>query len=228
MILSFLDSPIWPSLAPGFLGLSSRMLPLNYFLFLQIILFLFITPGTPRIVIISYSMNYGVQKCIWTALGDITANFIQATLVIFVLGSFFLDNPNFLNIFKWIGIIYLIYLAYDVYKSKPKDINSHDYSEKSIFSFFKDGFLVAGTSPKAWAFFPLIFPQFIDFNSNYVVHFFILITTYMVLDFLSLIGYAILANKLIVWLKANPKVINTISACVLLTIAIIIAVIQEY
>jgi len=204
------------------------MLPLNYFLFLQIILFLFITPGTPRIVIISYSMNYGVQKCIWTALGDITANFIQATLVIFVLGSFFLDNPNFLNIFKWIGIIYLIYLAYDVYKSKPKDINSHDYSEKSIFSFFKDGFLVAGTSPKAWAFFPLIFPQFIDFNSNYVVHFFILITTYMVLDFLSLIGYAILANKLIVWLKANPKVINTISACVLLTIALIIAVIQKY
>ena len=204
------------------------MIPLNYFLFLQIILFLFITPGTPRIVIISYSMNYGVQKCIWTALGDITANFIQATLVIFVLGSFFLDNPNFLNIFKWIGIIYLIYLAYDVYKSKPKDINSHDYSEKSIFSFFKDGFLVAGTSPKAWAFFPLIFPQFIDFNSNYVVHFFILITTYMVLDFLSLIGYAILANKLIVWLKANPKVINTISACVLLTIALIIAVIQKY
>ena len=204
------------------------MLPLNYFLFLQIIFFLFITPGTPRIVIISYSMNYGVQKCIWTALGDITANFIQATLVIFVLGSFFLDNPNFLNAFKWIGIIYLMYLAYDVYKSKPKDINSHDYSEKSIFSFFKDGFLVAGTSPKAWAFFPLIFPQFIDFNSNYVVHFFILITTYMVLDFLSLIGYAILANKLIVWLKANPKVINTISACVLLTIAIIIAVIQKY
>ena len=228
VIVSILDSPIWPSLAPGFLGLSSRMLPLNYFLFLQIILFLFITPGTPRIVIISYSMNYGVQKCIWAALGDITANFIQATLVIFVLGSFFLDNPNFLNIFKWIGIIYLIYLAYDVYKSKPKDINSHDYSEKSIFSFFKDGFLVAGTSPKAWAFFPLIFPQFIDFNSNYVVHFFILITTYMVLDFLSLIGYAILANKLIVWLKANPKVINTISACVLLTIAIIIAVIQKY
>jgi threonine/homoserine/homoserine lactone efflux protein len=204
------------------------MLPLNYLLFLQIVLFLFITPGTPRIVIISYSMNYGVQKCIWTALGDITANFIQATLVIFVLGSFFLDNPNFLNTFKWIGIIYLMYLAYDVYKSKPKDINSHDYSEKSIFSFFKDGFLVAGTSPKAWAFFPLIFPQFIDFNSNYVVHFFILITTYMVLDFLSLIGYAILANKLIVWLKANPKVINTISACVLLTIAIIIAVIQKY
>ena len=204
------------------------MLPLNYFLFLQIILFLFITPGTPRIVIISYSMNYGVQKCIWTALGDVTANFIQATLVIFVLGSFFSDNPNFLNTFKWVGIIYLMYLAYDVYQSKPKDISSNNLSQKSFFSFFKDGFLVAGTSPKAWAFFPLIFPQFIDFSSNYVAQFFILIATYIVLDFLTLIGYAILANKLIVWLKANPKVINTISACVLLIIAVIIALTQNY
>ena len=204
------------------------MFPLNYFLFLQIVLFLFITPGTPRIVIISYSMNYGVSKCIWTALGDITANFIQGALVIFAIGSFFSDNPSFLNTFKWIGIIYLMYLAYDIYKSKPKDINSTNYSEKNIFSFFKDGFLVAGTSPKAWMFFPFIFPQFIDFNSNYVAQFLILITTYVVLDFLSLIAYAILANKLVVWLKANPKTINTISACVLIVIAIIIAITQQY
>ena len=204
------------------------MLPLGYFLYLQILLFLFITPGTPRIVIISYSMNYGVKNCIWTALGDITANFIQGTLVIFVIGSFFSDHPTFLNTFKWIGIIYLAYLAYDIYNSRPKDITTKEHYGKSIFSFFKDGFLVAGTSPKAWMFFPLIFPQFIDFNSNYIAQFFILIITYMVLDFLSLIGYAILANKLIIWIKANPKVINTISACVLIVIAIIIAFSQTY
>ena len=173
-------------------------------------------------------MNYGVRNCIWTALGDITANFTQATLVIFVLGSFFSDNPNFLNIFKWLGVIYLFYLAYDIYRSSPKDINSKIIISKSFFSFFKDGFLVAGTSPKAWLFFPLIFPQFIDFNSNYIIQFFILITTYIVLDFLSLIGYALLAQKLIKWIKANPKTINTISASVLVIIALIIIISQQY
>ncbi len=173
-------------------------------------------------------MNYGVRNCVWTALGDITANFIQATLVIFVLGTFFSDNSYFLSFFKWVGVLYLFYLAYDVYKSSPKDINSLTISSKSFFSFFKDGFLVAGTSPKAWLFFPLIFPQFIDFNSNYIVQFFILITTYIVLDFLSLIGYAILAQKLITWIKANPKTINTISASVLVIIALIIIVTQQY
>ena len=173
-------------------------------------------------------MNYGVKSCIWTALGDISANFIQGALVIFFIGSFFSDNLNILNIIKWIGIIYLLYLAYDIYKTNPKEIKSKENTEKTIFSFFKDGFVVAGTSPKAWMFFPLIFPQFIDFNSNYVAQFFILILTYMILDFVSLIGYAVLANKLIIWIKANPKVINSISACVLIIIAIIIAITQRY
>ncbi len=204
------------------------MLPLDFILYLQIIIFLFITPGTPRIVIISYSMNYGVGKCVWSALGDVTANLIQATLVIFVIGSFFSENSMALNAFKWIGIVYLLYLAYDIYKSRPKSISSEGEIEKSNLSFFRDGFLVAGTSPKAWMFFPFIFPQFIDFNSNLLVQFVILITTYVVLDFLSLIGYAILAQKLIKWITANPKTINTISASVLVIIAAIIVVTQQY
>ena len=203
------------------------MLPLDYFLFLQIILFLFITPGTPRIVIISLSISFGVRNCVWVALGDVTANILQASLIIFLLHSFFIDNPNLLNFIKWIGVAYLFYLATDVYFSKVKNLKNVN-SEKSRLSLFKDGFLVAGTSPKAWAFFPLIFPQFINFETNYVVQFLILIITYVVLDFLSLICYAILANKLINWLKANPKTINTISACVLFSIGVFIALTQQY
>ena len=173
-------------------------------------------------------MNYGVKKCLWSAFGDVTANFIQATLVIFVIGSFFSEHQTILNLFKWAGIIYLLYLAFDIYKSKPKGLSDINNISKSNFSFFKDGFLVADTSPKAWMFFPFIFPQFIDFGSNYIIQFIILIFTYMILDFLSLIGYALLANKLVAWIKTNPRVINTISACVLIIIAIIIAVTQKY
>ena len=136
-----------------------------------------------------------------------------------VIFSNFKDLNECVGSFKNFSEKYPLEKEYEIFfPSKPK----------SLFSFFRDGFLVAGTSPKAWMFFPLIFPQFIDFNANYIVQFFILITTYVVLDFLSLIAYAVLAKKLIVWIKANPKVINTISACVLLIIAIIIAFIQKY
>ena len=204
------------------------MFPVNYFLYLQIIIFLFITPGTPRIVIVSHSVNYGVRKCLWTALGDISANTVQMVLVVFVIGSFLSNNPQILNVLKWVGVVYLFYLAYDTYKSKISSITPGENNSKSIFSFFKDGFLVAGTSPKAWAFFPLIFPQFLDFNSNYYAQFLILMCTYVILDFASLMGYAIIAEKIVKWLKTNPRTINTISACVLIIIGIIIALTQNY
>ena len=77
-------------------------------------------------------------------------------------------------------------------------------------------------------FFPLIFPQFLDFNSNYYVQFLILMFTYISLDFLSLMAYAVAADKMVRWLKTNPKTINTISACVLIIIALIIAITQNY
>ena len=204
------------------------MFPVNYFLYLQIIIFLFITPGTPRIVIVSHSVNYGVRKCLWTALGDISANTVQMVLVVFVIGSFLSNNPQILNVLKWVGVVYLFYLAYDTYKSKISSITPGENNSKSIFSFFKDGFLVAGTSPKAWAFFPLIFPQFLDFNSNYYAQFLILMCTYVILDFASLMGYAIIAEKIVKWLKTNPRTINSISACVLIIIGIIIALTQNY
>ena len=204
------------------------MFPVNYFLYLQIIIFLFITPGTPRIVIVSHSVNYGVRKCLWTALGDISANTVQMVLVVFVIGSFLSNNPQILNVLKWAGVVYLFYLVYYPYGSKISSITPGDNIATSIFSFFKDGVLVAGTSPKAWAFFPLIFPQFLDFNSNYYAQFLILMFTYVILDFASLMGYAIVAEKIVKSLKTNPRTINTISACVLMGIAFIIALTQNY
>ncbi len=204
------------------------MLPLEFILFLQIIIILFITPGTPRIVIISSSINFGVKKCIWTALGDIFANIIQATLVIFVIGSFFSDYPIFLKILKWIGIFYLCYLAYDLTNARQINLKTQKFEKKSNLSFFKDGFIVAGTSPKAWMFFPFIFPQFIDFQSNYIAQFLVLIITYVILDFISLMCYAILASKLVTWIDANPNTINKVSACMLVLIAFFIAFTEYY
>ena len=204
------------------------MFPTDFFIFLQIILFLFITPGPPRVVIVSHTLNYGINKSIWTAFGDISANLCQGILVVFFIGTFLSDNPDILQALKWAGILYIIYLAYDTYTSRIKIINSGKKNLKSIFSFYRDGFLVAGLSPKSIMFFGTIFTSFIDFTSNYTVQFFILIITYISLDFLTLMIYAIAANRVSVWLKDNPKVLNTISACVLINIALYVAASQNY
>jgi threonine/homoserine/homoserine lactone efflux protein len=204
------------------------MFPSDFVIFLQIILFLFITPGPPRVVIVSHTLNYGLNRSVWTALGDISANTIQGILVVFIIGSFLSDNPQILNYLKWAGIFYIVYLAYDTFTAKINSINSKTQSTKSTFSFYKDGFMVAGLSPKAIIFFSTIFSSFINYESNIISQFLILMITYVVLDFVTLIIYGLAAEKISIWLKNKPKVLNTISACVLLIIAIYVAATQNF
>ena len=204
------------------------MFPTDFFIFLQIILFLFITPGAPRVLIVSHTLNYTLRRSVWTAFGDISANICQGILVVFVIGTFLKNNPEILNILKWIGILYIAYLAYDTYTAKIKSIELGIKDTKSPFSFYKDGFLVAGLSPKAIIFFGTIFSSFIDFSTNYIGQFIILMSTYVILDFITLIIYGLAAERVSVWLKGNPKILNTISACVLIIIAIYIAVTQSF
>jgi len=204
------------------------MFPSDFLIFLQIILFLFITPGLPRVVIVSHTLNYGLKRSVWTAFGDISANIIQGILVVFIIGSFLSDNPQVLNYLKWTGILYIVYLAYDTYTAKIRSINSKQQSSKTTFSFYKDGFMVAGLSPKAIIFFGTIFSSFIDYGSNIISQFLILMTTYVVLDFATLMIYGIAAEKISVWLRGKPKILNTISACVLLIIALYVAATQSF
>ena len=204
------------------------MFPTDYIIFLQIILFLFISPGPPRVVIVSHTLNYGLNRSVWTALGDISANTIQAILVVFLIGSFLSDNPQVLYYLKWAGIFYIIYLAYDTFTSKIRSFNSKNQSLKSPLSFYKDGLLVAGLSPKALLFFGTIFPTFINFGSNIISQFLILLITYVVLDFLTLMIYGLAAEKISLWLRSKPKLLNAISACVLLILAVYIAATQNF
>ena len=203
------------------------MIPLNFILFVQIILFLFITPGSPRVLIVSYSMSYGIKKSVWTALGDISANTVQMIIVTFVIGSLLIQYPQIMIAMKWLGVSYLVYLSYELFKTKVKQFNSlKEITFKNNLSFFRDGFVVAGLSPKALIFFGAIFPNFIDFNKNYISQFIILAFTYVVLDFITLMIYGIGARKISLWLQANPKTINLISSAALLIIALITAFIK--
>ena len=199
------------------------MLPENYLLFLQIIIVMFVTPGGPRVLIMSQSINYGFGKSLWTAFGDVTANCIQMLLVLFGLGALLKIFPDIVIVFKWVGVSYLLYVAYGFYKSKANiDINTGKQVKSNIL-LFRDGFFIAFFSPKAVIFFAAVFPTFLT-GENYMTHFIVMLISYVILDFLTLAIYSKVAEKIIDQLKSNPKTLNYISAAALALIAIFIAI----
>ena len=199
------------------------MLPIDYFLFLQIAFFLCITPGTPRVVIVAYALNYGLKRSVITALGDVSANTLQMILVAFGMSVLISAYPNILDYLRWIGVLYLLYIAFDLVKSSKNLDFDKNLLVKSNISLFRDGFLVAFLSPKAWVFFGAIFPQFLNLEGDFTIQLVILIISWVILDFSTLMLYGFTAQKITSWFKTNPKTINTISACALIIIAIIIA-----
>jgi len=199
------------------------MLPIDYFLFLQIAFFLCITPGTPRVVIVAYALNYGLKRSVITALGDVSANTLQMILVAFGMSVLISAYPNILDYLRWIGVLYLLYIAFDLVKSSKNLDFDKNLLVKSNISLFRDGFLVAFLSPKAWVFFGAIFPQFLNLEGDFTIQLVILIISWIILDFSTLMLYGFTAQKITSWLKTNPRTINTISACALIIIAIIIA-----
>ena len=113
------------------------MLPIDYFLFLQIAFFLTITPGTPRVVIVTYAINYGLKKSVITAIGDVSANTLQMIFIAFGMGALISVYPNILNYLRWIGILYLLYIAFDLFKSsKNLDFNKNLRNSSHAICFF--------------------------------------------------------------------------------------------
>ena len=200
------------------------MVPENYLIFLQIILFMFITPGAPRVLIMSQSINYGFGRSLWTAFGDISANTLQGILVLLGFGAMIKLFPNIVIYFKWAGILYLLYIAYGYVKIKSKIDIATNLKLKSNTSLYIDGFLIAFFGPKAVIFFVTIFPTFLKPDGNYLIHFFILMFSYVVLDFLTLAIYSGIAKTISDKLKTNFRTLNYISASALILIAIFIAI----
>ena len=195
------------------------MIPNNYLLFVQLITILFITPGPQRILIITNSMNYGFPKSLWTGLGDVSANAIQMICATFVVYSLMKPNPQILDIFKWIGGLYLIYLAIKFLVRKTSLTIDKTFGTRSAFDLFKDGFISALFSPGAIVFFLVMFPTFLDPNNNFIIHFTILMTTHVFLDFFFLTIYASISSRIAIFLKNYPNLISRLSGCVLLFLA---------
>jgi len=195
------------------------MIPNNFLLFVQLITVLFITPGPQRILIITNSMNYGFPKSLWTGLGDVSANAIQMVCATFGVYALIKPHPQVLDTFKWIGGLYLIYLAIKFLKIKTSVSIDKSFGTRSAIDLFKDGFISAFFSPGAIVFFVVMFPNFLDPNNNFLIHFIILMTTHVVLDFFFLSIYAGVSSKVAVFLKNYPNLISRLSGCALLFLA---------
>lgn len=172
---------------------------MHYWVFLSLCIATAASPGPAVMLAVKNGAQYGIKRTLVAILGNITAVSCLALISIMGVGAILAASVTLFTIVKIIGGCYLIYLGYKAFTSQRKlNINIDNKNSKpiSLFSLYREAFLVSMTNPKAIAFFMGLFPQFINPHEALVPQFIPLVLTFVLCSFVFLSLYATLASSL--------------------------------
>lgn len=140
------------------------MIPLyDLLLFAIAAIVLAITPGPNMVYLISRTLSQGKKAGLISLMGVITGFLFHIVLVSFGLTAILFTIPYVYVVLKWIGALYLLYLACQAVKPNGKNLFEVDKTIKSDSpsKLFSIGFLTNVLNPKVAMFYLSLFPQFI-------------------------------------------------------------------
>ena len=189
--------------------------------------FLALAPGPDNFFVLTFSAKYGRTLGVLFVLGLVCGCFIHTSLVAFWVSALIINNSLLLSILKYIGAIYLLFVAIKVYKSdnKIKDLKDSKY-EVNKLKVFINGLLMNILNPKVLIFFLAFFPTFIFSDSiSPVIQFYILGGIFMLITFIvfsSIAFFSSLIYKNFKKYKFYTELLKWLNIIVLISIAIII------
>lgn len=140
------------------------MIPLNdLLLFGLAALIMVLSPGPNMIYLISRSLSQGKSAGIISLFGVMCGFLFHILMVSFGLTAIFFAVPYAFALIKFLGVLYLLYLAYTTIRSKNKIFDA-DQNMKSDgpLRLFNIGLLTNVLNPKMAVFYLSFFPQFIN------------------------------------------------------------------
>ncbi len=175
----------------------------SYFLFVIIATITVLSPGPGVVLTLTNSIRFGVSGAISGVLGIAFGTFIVATASATSLGIILATSSMAFSIMKYIGAAYLIYLGIKLWHSPSIKISGGQKIAITHRRKFVEGLALQLTNPKAVFFFMSVSPQFVDFSSDYIVRFLLLVFTYSGLVILIHVFYAYLAKSARTWLSTE-------------------------
>ena len=107
-----------------------------------------ISPGPDNIYVLTQSIVNGTRSGIATTAGLVAGCIVHTSLVAFGVSALIVASPRLFFAIKLLGIGYLLYLAFKVFKSSTT-ITTHEVApKKSYFDLFKQGILMNVLNPK--------------------------------------------------------------------------------
>ena len=187
-----------------------------------------ISPGPDNIYVLTQSLVNGSKSGIATTAGLVSGCIVHTTLLAFGVSAIITASEGLFYAIKLLGAVYLLYLAYKVFKSDANITVGDKAQKKSNWELFKIGVIMNLINPKVMVFFLALFPAFLwNQSENTVSQFYILGVTFMIISFITFSMIALAAGRistlLLEW-KSMGVVLKWLQVMVFVGIAVFIII----
>lgn len=130
-------------------------------LYLSALAAVYLLPGPDMALVIATGAARGKRLALVTSLGIALSRGLHVLMSGAGLAALMAAHPQLLDLVRWVGAAYLLYLAVQVLRSDLR-LDASGRGESSARSCFLRGFLTNLMNPKALLFCGLFLPQFVS------------------------------------------------------------------
>lgn len=124
-----------------------------------------ITPGPNNLMLLASGMNYGFRATVPHMLGITIGFMIMLLAVGFGLGGLFTRYPALYTILKWVGAVYLLWLAWRIATAGPATDSAGASAGRPLG--FIGASLFQWVNPKAWAMAVTAFSTYVPTSASW-------------------------------------------------------------
>ncbi|UCR83001.1 LysE family translocator [Pseudomonas chlororaphis] len=183
------------------------MIPLHDMLiFIAAALLMVLTPGPNMIYLISRSICQGRRAGVTSLVGVVAGFFVHLFAAAIGLTAVFMAVPVAYEVLKWVGALYLMWLAWQALKPGARSpFEAQQLPPDSSRKLILMGFLTSALNPKIAVFYLSVFPQFISLEHGSVfIQSIILGLTQISVSFSVNLLIALFASGIAAWFVHNP------------------------
>ncbi|KML54708.1 amino acid transporter [Burkholderia cepacia] len=193
----------------------------TWWLFVATVFVVSAIPGPNMLLVMTHGARHGLRRSSSTMAGCLSALVLMLSVSAAGLGVFLEAWPAMFNALRFAGAAYLIYLGVKAWRARVDDAPpaadvesvSRQATPASRWVLFRNGFLVAGSNPKAILFAAALLPQFINAAEPTLPQFGILVVTFAVIEVSWYLVYASFGTRIGATLKSQSvaKVFNRLT-----------------
>ena len=161
-------------------------------------LVLSLIPGPSELLIIGQALSLGMRGAMACLAGALLGGLGLILGALAGLGAVLASSAVLFQAIKWAGIAYLLWLGVTQLRlaRRTKAVPSDAPAPQSVKGSFRSGFLTALLNPKSLVFYLAFLSQFLDPAHSTWISYVQLIVTSIVIAGISLLAYALQAERL--------------------------------